>query len=159
MKKESPGIFAVAETLRFNAYFPPKNGEKRTFYYCLKCRTWSTAKELPNHGIEECEHSIIEFDPNDYDISKSYWGKTKYHDLKCDTEYYFKVVNDVKKFELRKNDRGFKIGDIVFLNETVNGELTGRRSDGFEIEYILYGPIYGLAEGWCIMNFLNPKNG
>ena len=35
-----------------------------------------------------------------------------HHHLKTETEYYQAVEQELKKFELRKNDRDFKIGDI-----------------------------------------------
>lgn len=36
------------------------------------------------------------------------------------------VWNCKKTFEIRKNDRGFKVGDDLILNETHNHLLTGR---------------------------------
>lgn len=39
------------------------------------------------------------------------------HELKISPEYYMDVVSGVKPFEIRKNDRDFKVGDCVKLNE------------------------------------------
>lgn len=39
------------------------------------------------------------------------------HDLKILPEYFAPVVNGAKTFEVRKNDRGFAVGDILILRE------------------------------------------
>lgn len=41
----------------------------------------------------------------------------KYHDLKIFPRYFEEVVNGSKRFEIRKNDRDFKVGDEVLLRE------------------------------------------
>jgi len=76
-----------------------------------------------------------------------------HHYLKIETEYFQAIQNDKKKFELRKNDRDFKIGDILHLNEVASGVPTGRELLGLEIKYILYGGKYGIPEDYCIMNW------
>ncbi|GGD05615.1 DUF3850 domain-containing protein [Enterococcus wangshanyuanii] len=59
------------------------------------------------------------------------------HELKIDREYFMAVLEDLKKFEIRYNDRDFKVGDIVILKEidSVNRKLTGRQIKT-EITYI-----------------------
>ncbi len=37
----------------------------------------------------------------------------RYHDLKTETMYYQASEKGIKKFEIRKNDRNFKIHDTV----------------------------------------------
>lgn len=39
------------------------------------------------------------------------------HNLKSHSEYFWAVWNGQKKFEIRKNDRHFKEGDLVVLQE------------------------------------------
>lgn len=41
----------------------------------------------------------------------------KIHELKILPEYFEKVLDGSKTFELRKDDRGFKVGDILILRE------------------------------------------
>lgn len=49
------------------------------------------------------------------------------HELKILDKYFNEVKNGHKKFELRKNDRNYNIGDILILNEIdKNGNKTGR---------------------------------
>lgn len=47
------------------------------------------------------------------------------HQLKILPEYYQAVVSEDKTFEIRKNDRDFKVGDLLMLEEWNNGKYTG----------------------------------
>jgi len=60
------------------------------------------------------------------------------HDLKIAPQFYDAVISGKKKFELRKNDRGFSVGDLVKLKEWVNGKYSGREAI-YRIGYILSG--------------------
>ena len=49
------------------------------------------------------------------------------HELKVDWEFFEDLASGVKEFEIRKNDRGFELGDVLALNEiNMEGQLTGR---------------------------------
>lgn len=50
----------------------------------------------------------------------------KVHKLKIERKYFQEVASGSKTFEIRKNDRNFKKGDSVRLNEIVNGDYTGQ---------------------------------
>ena len=71
------------------------------------------------------------------------------HHLKILPEYFQQVAIGNKTFELRKNDRDFKVGDIIFLEEWDN-EYTGRVLE-LEITYILSN-FKGLEEGYVILS-------
>ena len=43
----------------------------------------------------------------------------KEHELKSWEEFFQDVVDDIKTFEIRKNDRKFKVGDLLVLREFV----------------------------------------
>lgn len=45
----------------------------------------------------------------------------KTHELKLDVKYFDKVKNGTKNFEIRKNDRDFKVGDILILKAFMPG--------------------------------------
>lgn len=47
------------------------------------------------------------------------------HLLKIEINYFIDIVVRKKKFEIRKNDRDYKVGDLLFLNEYDDGEYTG----------------------------------
>jgi ASC-1-like (ASCH) protein len=48
------------------------------------------------------------------------------HCLKTIQPYFGEVENGTKTFEVRKNDRNFKVGDILFLQEFDGKALTGK---------------------------------
>lgn len=77
----------------------------------------------------------------------------QHHYLKTETEYYQAVEEGIKTFELRINDRDFKVGDVVHLKEVVQGVITGRELPPKAIKYILYGGSFGfgLEKGFCIL--------
>lgn len=75
---------------------------------------------------------------------------SKIHELKILTKYFNAVVDGTKTFELRKDDRDFKVGDLIRLHE-FDGEYTGRNSL-YEITYKLNGGEYGLEKGYCILS-------
>lgn len=78
----------------------------------------------------------------------------KIHELKIIPKYFEDVKANKKNFELRKDDRDFKVGDFITLREYDNGQYTGREIKNIPIGYILRNvPEYGLKEGYCILGF------
>ena len=75
----------------------------------------------------------------------------QHHYLKTETEYYQAVESGEKMFEIRKNDRDYKVHDMVYLQEVVNGAPTGRELEQMEITYVLHGGKYGLADDYCVL--------
>lgn len=75
----------------------------------------------------------------------------QHHYLKTETEFYQAVENGEKNFEVRFNDRNYKVGDMVYLQEVVNGTPTGRELPSREITYVLYAGKYGLLDNWCVL--------
>jgi ASC-1-like (ASCH) protein len=73
------------------------------------------------------------------------------HKLKILPEYYEQVLSGEKKFELRKNDRDYKTGDMLRIREWNKTYYTGRTFI-CEIKYILKDcPDYGLKNGFVIL--------
>lgn len=94
---------------------------------------------------------------------------SRVHELKIWPEYFESVEDGTKTFELRKNDRDFKVGDTLILKEWKfdlekneygeerwsNAHYTGRKIRK-KITYILQGRNYetqgsGLRKGWVIL--------
>jgi len=77
---------------------------------------------------------------------------TKVHDLKCWPDIFEVMNKKIKTFDLRKNDRDFKINDILVLHEydpnekKYTGNVISRK-----VIYILYGGRFGLPKDYCIM--------
>ena len=80
----------------------------------------------------------------------------KTHELKTETEYFNEVVSGNKNFELRKNDRDFKVGDYLMLQDynkktkTYTGRIFYKT-----ISYVLENaPQFGLQEGYCVLSLI-----
>jgi ASC-1-like (ASCH) protein len=74
------------------------------------------------------------------------------HELKTWPEYFQEVFAGRKTFEVRKNDRDFKKGDILILLEfdPNTNEYTGGRVRR-KVTYILEGGNFGVEFGYVIM--------
>jgi hypothetical protein len=77
----------------------------------------------------------------------------KTHLLKTWPEYYSRVESGQKKFELRKNDRDFQVGDTLILQEyDPISEFYTCNEIKVSVDYILHGPCFGIEEGFCVMS-------
>lgn len=72
------------------------------------------------------------------------------HELKTRTEYFKSVISGAKPFEIRKNDRDFKVGDFVALNEFDNKSGYTGESALFEITYVMTDTEY-VKEGFAVL--------
>lgn len=77
----------------------------------------------------------------------------KIHELKVWKTYYKPLLSGHKKFEVRKNDRDFKVGDILILRpfDEKKQEYTTQGEFYFNVTYILDGGKFGIEEGVCVM--------
>ena len=73
----------------------------------------------------------------------------KVHHIKLGESFFGEVERGEKTFELRKNDRDYKKGDILEMMEFKDGKNTGRMVRVL-VTYILT-EFAGLEEGYCIM--------
>lgn len=69
------------------------------------------------------------------------------HDLKTIQPYFAAVKDGTKPFEIRKNDRGFAVGDTLRLREWTGTAYTG---DLVEVE-VTYLTDYAQADGYVVM--------
>lgn len=89
---------------------------------------------------------------------------TTTHDLKLWPEFFDDVQSGKRSFELRKNDRGYQVGDVLLLREwepntaTYSGRQISKRIvckvDGIGTGGIV--PLRGLAHGYCILGLADP---
>ena len=71
------------------------------------------------------------------------------HELKTEQPIFDDVFYNRKEFEVRKNDRNFKIGDRLKL---VEFPFSGRQKFVLkEIKYILKGGNFGLADDYVVL--------
>lgn len=76
-------------------------------------------------------------------------AEPKTHIIRLAAMYFDDVASGKKSFELRKNDRGYKEGDVLELMEFKDGRNTGREIKA-DIIYMLED-YSGLEEGFCIL--------
>jgi len=74
------------------------------------------------------------------------------HELKTWNEYFEAIFTGVKTFEIRKNDRDFKNGDTLILNEwdPKTEKYTGRQVSK-TVTYLLDGGKFGLEIDFVAM--------
>lgn len=82
----------------------------------------------------------------------------KQHELKTINPHFGFVFCGQKTFELRKDDRGFSVGDTLILKEwdEINKSYSGAEVRA-EITHILEGGEYGLLHGNVILSLGNVK--
>ncbi len=73
------------------------------------------------------------------------------HDLKISPNHYYNVVAELKKAELRLNDRCFSVGDLVLLR-VYETDKYSNESVLVRITHILKGGKYGLSKGYIMMS-------
>ena len=73
------------------------------------------------------------------------------HELKIKSEYLYSIEDGSKTFEIRKNDRYYKVGDWLHLRGYDNGKYTGLETVK-QISYIFEGnDQYGIKKGFAIL--------
>ncbi|MBD9774248.1 DUF3850 domain-containing protein [Enterococcus faecalis] len=86
---------------------------------------------------------LIDALANGYEVEK----EPTIHELKILPEYFEAVVSGDKCFEIRRNDRGYKVGDILRLNEYEDGKYTGN----FHVAEITYITDYAQQDGYVVL--------
>ena len=88
--------------------------------------------------------------------------ETKIHFLKTHQDVYIETFKGKKTFEIRNNDRDFKVGDYLYLRETREAVTEGLNEyTGNEmlvsVSFLLSGKQaekYGLKLGYCAMSVI-----
>ena len=106
---------------------------------------WDLLREVQErYGTRWNRNIVIPENPN-----------IKRHELKILPKYFQDVKRGIKKFELRKNDRGFEVGDYVRLREYDGASYTGESIE-VRVVYVLQyedAKEFGLAPDYCIFGF------
>ncbi len=82
-------------------------------------------------------------------LSKDDGDGHKIHQIRLAAMYFDDVCKGLKPFELRKNDRHYKVGDTLELMEFKDGKNTGRMVR--ELVTFMLEDYTGIEEGFCIM--------
>ncbi len=68
-------------------------------------------------------------------------------DLKIEPKYFEAQEKGNKNFEIRKNDRGYQVGDLLFLHEYEDSQYTGR----LLVRKVTYITSYKQKEGYVVL--------
>lgn len=71
----------------------------------------------------------------------------KTHELKCLTGFFQDVISGLKTFEIRKNDRGYAVGDKLLLKEWNNVDYSGREA----LFLVIYLTDFEQQPGYVVM--------
>ncbi len=74
------------------------------------------------------------------------------HELKILPRFFKAIKDGRKKFEVRKDDRDFRRGDILRLREYFDGEYTGLEVYCLVLYVLHANDFEGLADGYCVMS-------
>ncbi len=73
------------------------------------------------------------------------------HELKTWPEYFHPVRIGLKRFEVRKNDRNFKVGDVLILKEySPNSGYTGEQLRVW-VTFKMKGSQFGIDPDYCVL--------
>ena len=77
------------------------------------------------------------------------------HELKTINPHFKKVWLGEKTFELRKDDRGFNVGDTLLLQEYCpkDGKYLGRTIEKKVSHILRNSRDFGLGRGYCSLSF------
>lgn len=74
------------------------------------------------------------------------------HNIKLNSKYFKDVITGIKTFEIRFNDRDYKVGDKLMLNEVYNNQYTNKQVC-VKITYILTDEDFqeGIQKGYVVL--------
>lgn len=75
--------------------------------------------------------------------------KPKTHELKCWPQYFLDLNSGNKNFEIRKDDRGFKVGDKLVIREYYPHEDSYSGTTAFRT--IIYITDYKQRKGYVVL--------
>ena len=107
---------------------------------CAKSR--SVSRSTGEYESHEVVHTAVD------NHSESEW-KPKTHYLKTPKTYFADIVERKRTFELLKNDRDYRVGDLLEMQEVANGKDTGNTIT-CKIKYLLED-YAGLKDDYCIL--------
>lgn len=81
----------------------------------------------------------------------------QFHGLKCLSQFFDAIVSGTKTSEVRRDDRGYQVGDVMILNR-INGEFPEILDPQCtpvvcEITHVLRGEEWGIVKGFVVLSF------
>jgi hypothetical protein len=89
----------------------------------------------------------------------------KHHILKCESTFWGDVADGHKAFEVRKDDRGYRVGDTLCLKnwrsdrQGYSHEFTGLQEKVVmaHVGYLLYGGQFGIEPDFVVLGLTNVR--
>lgn len=127
---------------------PAKKSEKRTEKRVPKImeNVVETGESVPKimEDVVEIEKDVPKISENVIETEAKVT-----HQIKLVAEFFDDAAAGRKSFELRKNDRNYKEGDVLEMEEVKDGKKTGRKCSK-RIVYMMEN-FEGLEDGYCIL--------
>lgn len=82
------------------------------------------------------------------------------HHLKCWPEFFRPIKSGKKTFEVRYDDNGYMVGDVLVLQEYDPSGLVGQYTDREvtkTVTYKLPGGKFGIDPNYCVLGLGDPK--
>ena len=118
--------------------------------------SYSDQRELLRVVLKHYDNSLAQEKPTAPASDK------KWHDLKVVSPHWEALKANIKPFEIRKNDRDYKVGDGLALRHWRDGEyVVNEAPQYFVVEYITDFPD-GIKEGYVVMGlsrYARPTSG
>lgn len=116
--------------------------------YCKRCnRRLKDEKSIAEGFGRTCKKKFEAEEAEFQRIQITIDDALRIHQLKIMPEYFRAVQRKQKRFEIRKNDRDYKIGDNLLLQE-----YSGDRYTGNEISAVItYMTDYAQRKGYVVM--------
>ncbi len=85
-------------------------------------------------------------------LTSKHMKRETVHHLKTWPKFFKKVYNNVKRYELRRDDRDFRVGDTLWLEEW--NPKTKKYTGDYCVRTVLYimRDFPGLKKGYCLMS-------
>jgi len=82
----------------------------------------------------------------------------KTHELKCEPKHFAPLLFEIKKAEIRKNDRDYKAGDRLLLREydPKTGKYTCQTLNR-KITHVTAGGQHGIQDGYVLLSLRKGK--
>lgn len=127
---------------------PAKKSEERTEKRVPKIMEDVTEIE---ESVPKIMENVVEIEKDVPEISENVIEKEAKvtHQIKLVAEFFDDAAAGRKSFELRKNDRNYKEGDVLEMEEVKDGKKTGRKCSK-RIVYMMEN-FEGLEDGYCIL--------
>lgn len=85
------------------------------------------------------------------DVVTGIYEKVKVHHLKIEQQYFIDIINQLKTFEIRKNDRDYKVGDVLRLNVVDENGSFIKRPDYECLVEVIYMTDYEQKDDYVVM--------